>query len=140
MYSGPRKKPENPLLLTCNLSYPLMKANIQLFLAMMKVVPGFAYFSLFFYTSLVSFAIHYRVYYMLPQSTLIRNVIKLKGTAKLTSQGEPVCLKDSKYILFEILKLFSVKDGKYLNINFLLYAKLNKSLRVRPKFELQTLR
>ena len=36
-------------------------------------------------------------------STLIRNLIKLKGTAKLTAQGERVCLKDSKYILFEIL-------------------------------------
>ena len=29
--------------------------------------------------------------------------MKLKGTAKLTAQGERVCLKDSKYILFEIL-------------------------------------
>ena len=36
-------------------------------------------------------------------SALIRNLIKLKGTAKLTAQGELVCLKDSKYILFEIL-------------------------------------
>ena len=36
-------------------------------------------------------------------SALIRNLIKLKGTAKLTAQGERVCLKDSKYILFEIL-------------------------------------
>ena len=36
-------------------------------------------------------------------SALIRTLIKLKGTAKLTTQGEPVCLKDSKYILFEIL-------------------------------------
>ena len=35
---------------------------------------------------------------------LIRNLIKLKGTAKLTAQGERVCLKDSKYILFEILE------------------------------------
>ena len=31
------------------------------------------------------------------------NLIKVKGTAKLTAQGERVCLKDSKYILFEIL-------------------------------------
>ena len=36
-------------------------------------------------------------------SALIRNLIKLKGSAKLTAQGEQVCLKDSKYILFEIL-------------------------------------
>ena len=36
-------------------------------------------------------------------SALIRNLIKLKGTVKLTAQGERVCLKDSKYILFEIL-------------------------------------
>ena len=42
--SGPDKESENPLLLTCNLTYPLMKANIQLFLAMMKVVPAFPYF------------------------------------------------------------------------------------------------
>ena len=40
---------------------------------------------------------------MLPNSALIRNLIKLKGTAKLTVQGEWVCLKDPKYILFEIL-------------------------------------
>ena len=37
-------------------------------------------------------------------SALIRNLIKLKGTAKLTGQDELVCLKDSKYILFEILE------------------------------------
>ena len=37
-------------------------------------------------------------------STLIWNLIMLKGTVKLTAQGERVCLKDSKYILFEILK------------------------------------
>jgi len=37
-------------------------------------------------------------------SALIRNLIKLKGTAKLTAQGEQVCLKDSKYILFEIIE------------------------------------
>ena len=36
-------------------------------------------------------------------SELTRNLIKLKGTAKLTAQGEQVCLKDSKYTLFEIL-------------------------------------
>ena len=36
-------------------------------------------------------------------SALIRNLIKLKGKGKLTVQGEWVCLKDSKYILFEIL-------------------------------------
>ena len=36
-------------------------------------------------------------------SALIRNLIKLKDTAKLTAQGEQACLKDSKYILFEIL-------------------------------------
>ena len=34
---------------------------------------------------------------------LIRNLIKLKGTAKLSAQCEQVCLKNSKYILFEIL-------------------------------------
>ena len=32
------------------------------------------------------------------------DLIKLKGTAKLAAQGEQVCLKDSKYILFEILE------------------------------------
>ena len=37
-------------------------------------------------------------------SALIRNLIKLKGTAKLSAQDERVCLKDSKYILFEILE------------------------------------
>ena len=37
-------------------------------------------------------------------SALIRNLIKLKGTAKLTTQDEQVCLKDSKYILIEILE------------------------------------
>ena len=36
-------------------------------------------------------------------SALIRNLIKLKGTAKLIAQGEWVCLKDSNCILFEIL-------------------------------------
>ena len=36
-------------------------------------------------------------------SALIRNLIKLKGTTKLTVPGEQVYLKDSKYILFEIL-------------------------------------
>ena len=36
-------------------------------------------------------------------SALIRNLIKLKGTTKLTVQDERVCLKDSKYSLFEIL-------------------------------------
>ena len=36
-------------------------------------------------------------------SALIRNLKKLKGTAKLTAQGEREFLKDSKYILFEIL-------------------------------------
>ena len=41
--------------------------------------------------------------FILQHSALIRNLIKLKGTAKLTLQGERVCLKDSKYILFEIL-------------------------------------
>ena len=40
---------------------------------------------------------------MAPHCALIRNLIKLKGTAKLTAKGEQVCLKDSKYILFEIL-------------------------------------
>ena len=30
-------------------------------------------------------------------SALIMNVIKLKGTAKLTTQGELVCLKNYKY-------------------------------------------
>ena len=37
-------------------------------------------------------------------SALIRNLIKLKGTAKLTAQDEWVYLKDAKYILFEILE------------------------------------
>ena len=37
-------------------------------------------------------------------SALFMNLIKLKGTAKLTAQGERLCLKDSKYILFEILE------------------------------------
>ena len=37
-------------------------------------------------------------------SALIRNLIKLKGRVKLTAQGERVRLKDSKYILFEILE------------------------------------
>ena len=36
-------------------------------------------------------------------SALIRNLTKLKETAKLTAHDEQVCLKDSKYILFEIL-------------------------------------
>ena len=36
--------------------------------------------------------------------TLIKTLIKLKGTAKLIVQGERVCLKDSKCILFEILE------------------------------------
>ena len=36
-------------------------------------------------------------------SALIRNLIKFKGTAKLTVQGEQVCLKDSEYTLFQIL-------------------------------------
>ena len=36
-------------------------------------------------------------------SALIKNLIKLKGTAKLTAQVEQVYFKDSKYILFEIL-------------------------------------
>ena len=42
--------------------------------------------------------------YQRMHSALIRNLIKLKGTAKLTVQDEQVCLKDSKYILFEILE------------------------------------
>ena len=37
-------------------------------------------------------------------SAQIRNLIKLKGTKKLTAQGEWVCFKDSEYILFEILE------------------------------------
>ena len=36
-------------------------------------------------------------------SALIKNLIRLKGTAKLTAQGEPIHLKDFKYVLFEIL-------------------------------------
>ena len=47
-------------------------------------------------------------YYWFSQTCIhsapIRNLIKLKGTAKLTVQDEQVCLKDSKYILFEILE------------------------------------
>ena len=43
---------------------------------------------------------------VLKHSVLIRNLIKLKGTAKLTVQGEWVCLKDSKYIMFEILAIW----------------------------------
>ena len=41
---------------------------------------------------------------MQDHSALIRNLIKLKGTAKLTAQGERVCLKDSKYLLSKILE------------------------------------
>ena len=44
-------------------------------------------------------------------SALIRNLIKVKGTAKLTAQDEQVCLKDSKYILFEILANRTWKGG-----------------------------
>ena len=36
-------------------------------------------------------------------SALIRNLIKLKATSKPTARGDQVCLKDYKYILFEIL-------------------------------------
>ena len=43
-------------------------------------------------------------HYDYSHSALIRNLIKLKGTAKLISQGEQVCLKDFKYILLEILE------------------------------------
>ena len=43
------------------------------------------------------------IFFTILHSALIRNLIKLKGTVKLTAQGEWVCLKDSKYILFEIL-------------------------------------
>ena len=43
-------------------------------------------------------------YYKTTHSALIMNLIKLKGTAKLTAQGKRVCLKDAKYILFEILE------------------------------------
>ena len=43
------------------------------------------------------------IFFTILHSALIRNLIKLKGTAKLTAQGEWVCLKDSKYILFQIL-------------------------------------
>ena len=39
-------------------------------------------------------------------SALIRNLIKLKGTAK---HDEQICLKDSKYILFEILENWTWK-------------------------------
>ena len=38
-------------------------------------------------------------------SALIRNLIKLKSTAKLIAQGERVCHKDSKHIFFEILTI-----------------------------------
>ena len=48
---------------------------------------------------------HSQVQPILPyRSALIRNLIKLKGTEKLTAHGERVCHKDSKYILFEILE------------------------------------
>ena len=40
----------------------------------------------------------------IPHSALIRNLIKMKGTGKLTAQDEQVCLKDPKYNLFEILE------------------------------------
>ena len=43
------------------------------------------------------------VFFTILHSALIRNLMNLKGTVKLTAQGERVCLKDSKYILFEIL-------------------------------------
>ena len=48
---------------------------------------------------------------ILMHSALIRNLIKLKGTAKLTALDEQVCLKDSKYILFEILANRTLKGG-----------------------------
>ena len=38
------------------------------------------------------------------RSAIIRDLIKLKSTEKPTAQGERVCLKDSKYILFEDLE------------------------------------
>ena len=38
-----------------------------------------------------------------PHSALVRNLIKMKGTANLTAEGERVSLKDSKNILFETL-------------------------------------
>ena len=43
------------------------------------------------------------IFFTILHSALIRNLMKLKGTVKLTTQGERACLKDSKYILFEIL-------------------------------------
>ena len=43
------------------------------------------------------------IFFTILHSALIRNLIKLKGTVKLTAQGERACLKYSKYILFEIL-------------------------------------
>ena len=43
------------------------------------------------------------IFFTILHSALIRNLMNLKGTVKLTAQGERVCLKDSKYILFEIL-------------------------------------
>ena len=50
----------------------------------------------------------------------MRNLIKLKGTAKLTAQGEWVSLKDSKYILFEILAntLACKKTGDLVNLPY----------------------
>ena len=44
------------------------------------------------------------IFFTILHSALMRNLIKLKSTVKLTAQGERVCLKDSKYILFEILE------------------------------------
>ena len=40
------------------------------------------------------------IFFTILHSALIRNLMNLKGTVKLTAQGERVCLKDSKYILF----------------------------------------
>ena len=58
-------------------------------------------------------------------SALIMNLIKLKGTAKLTAQGEQVCIKDSKHILFEILasrtrlKLKNTTEARFALMNYL---------------------
>ena len=58
----------------------------------------------FFNNIMISFFAHKKQFQRKEHSGLIRNLINLKGKAKGTAQDEQVCLKDSKYILFEILE------------------------------------
>ena len=69
---------------------------------------------------------------ILCHSTLIRNLIKLKGTAKLTVQGERVCLKDSKYILFEILENQTWKGCTYKLLPIWQFGWLGRQVLVLP--------